>query len=135
MLLFYLYSKPSFCMCFLEDLKSICVVTICSVFDWLKKISPWSCDHRLSKKDVLATCSVLSHDVKDYFLLYFIKNAYPILFLAWSVTFRIFPLYLKKRGILSMTLNCIQWWASSFEPQGNEEHPFVTITPMSTLTC
>ena len=39
----------------------------------------------------------------------------------------------QKRGVLSMTLNCIWWWGSSFEDLERVKYRFIAITPRSTL--
>ena len=39
-----------------------------------------------------------------------------------------------NRGFLSMTLNCIWWWGSSYGGLGNVRHYFNAITPRSTPT-
>ena len=41
---------------------------------------------------------------------------------------------LQKRGVLSMTQNCIWWWSSSSGDPGSVEHPFIVITSKSTVT-
>ena len=113
---------------YLNEYNKNLLLLITQFYQWVRKSNRHSSSHTISTQNVF--------HLRGYFQIY--SPSWK-----WSTTLSVGLRTVsapqrgktpttKKRDVLSMTLNCICWWDSSYEDLKSVEYSFMAITPRST---